>query len=508
MRHFFKNIFNHIIITGLIVALQITFIVIELSKFTNQAWYISTTLHALSIIVVFFIIYKNSNPAVKLAWIVPILLFPIFGGFLYLVFGHLFIPRILKRNIVNSNAILSENIEQDMAILDSLAEKDYSVYSQCKYISKFGDAPVWCNTLTHYFSDGEEYLSALLEDLDKAKKYIFIEYFIISQGYMWTQILEVLKRKVEEGLEVRIIYDDFGSTTVLPPKYYLQLEKIGIKCICFNRIFPLFSMIMNNRDHRKIVVIDGQIGYTGGINIADEYINRKERFGYWKDAGLRLEGDAVTNMVILFLQIWAISKGTDFDPKPYLSKNIDINNSSYIQPYGDSPLDEEAVAENVYLNIINNSKKYLWIYTPYLIMDNVMMESLKLACKRGVDVRIVTPGIPDKKMVFYMTRCSYKPLMEAGAKLYEYTPGFIHAKCTLCDDSIVDIGTVNYDYRSLYHHFECGVLMYNSSIVDDLKKDMENSFEVSEEITEDFLYKRRFNINVAGPILHLFAPLL
>lgn len=509
MRKLLHKIFNRIVIVALMVAVQVGLFVLELLRFSNRAIYISSGLKLLSIVVVFFIIYKrNSNPAVKLAFIVPILLFPILGGILYVLFGRVTVPFKMKKNLEITNKCIDDSFSDDNGLLKDIKTNAPHIYTQCKYINDFAPGQVCNNTLAKYYSDGEEYWLELIEDLKTAEKYIFIEYFIIGLGTMWDAVLEVLKNKVEEGVEVRLIYDDFGSATVLPSKYFNTLNSYGIKCIAFNRIIPFFATILNNRDHRKNVVIDGRVAYTGGINIADEYINKKERFGYWKDAGLRLEGDAVWNMTVLFLQMWNISKHTDERFDIYRNEKVYLDNATgYVQPYGDSPLDHELVAESVYLNMINNAKNYIWIYTPYLIMDDILTESIKLACKRGVDVRIVTPGVPDKKLVYYLTRCSYVALMEAGVKIYEYTPGFIHSKCTLCDDEIANIGTVNYDYRSLYHHFECGVMLYQTEAVTSLKNDMIKTFDICEQVSIGFAKKKRFRFNVIGPLLQLFAPL-
>jgi len=512
MRKLLHKVFNRIVIISIIVAIQVAFFVLELVRFSNRAIYISSALKILSIVVVFFIIYKrNTNPAVKLAFVVPILLFPLLGGILYILWGQLFLPHKIKKNLDKTQKCIESAFDIQNGIVEKIWDEDPDIATQCKYIQKYAPALVWGNTSTKYYSNGKDYWADLLEALNSAEKYIFIEYFIIGLGKMWDPILEILRKKVDDGVEVRLIYDDFGSATVLPSRYYETLESYGIKCIAFNRIIPFFATILNNRDHRKNVVIDGKVSFTGGINIADEYIGEKERFGHWKDAGLRLSGDAVWNMTVLFLQMWNISKFTDEDFSVFKADNaknlLDSDQNGYVLPYGDTPLDHELVAESVYLNMINNAKSYLWIYTPYLIMDDILTESIKLACKRGVDVRIVTPGIPDKKIVYSLTRYSYAALMEAGATIYEYTPGFIHSKCTLADDEIANIGTVNYDYRSLYHHFECGVLLYKNDMLKDLKEDMLNTFEQCTIITPQTIKKRRIRFPILGPILQLFAPL-
>ena len=512
MRKLLHKFFNRIVIAGLLMLIQAGILFWELVKFSNRVVYISTALELLSVIVVFSIIYKkNSKPAVKLAWIVPILLFPLFGGLLYLTYGSLFIPPKNKRNMEKTWAKIIENMTPNPEAMKQVRALDPDIATQFKYVERYAPATVWGNTSSLYFEDGAPYWKSLLEDIEKAEKFIFLEYFIIGQGKMWQSVLDILLQKVKEGVEVRVIYDDFGSALTLPNKYFETMEAAGIKCIAFNRIIPFFATILNYRDHRKIVVIDGKVAYTGGMNLSDEYVNIKKRFGYWKDSGLRLEGDGVWNMTVLFLQNWNSSRFTDDDFSVFrynFDNIVTEDNSGFVVPFGDSPMDNELVGENVYVNMINNARDYVWIFTPYLIIDDVLTDALKLACKRGVDVRIVTPGIPDKKSVYYMTRCSYLPLMEAGVRIFEYTPGFIHSKCTLCDDELANIGTINYDYRSLYHHFECSVLLYKTPVIEALKSDMEKTFTVSREVTEEYIKELRLNVKVLGPVLHLFAPML
>ena len=322
-------------------------------------------------------------------------------------------------------------------------------------------------------------------------------------------ILEILKEKAAKGVDVRLIYDDFGSVTVLPYKYYRKLESYGIKCEAFNKFIPIFSVVMNHRDHRKITVIDGHTGFTGGLNLADEYINRKERFGYWKDTGIMLKGEAVWNLTAMFLTVWNAVRPTDKDfrmfmPGRYHAK--DFPSDGYVQPYGDSPLDNETVGENVYLNMINAAQKYIYMCTPYLIIDNEMITALCLAAKRGVDVRIVTPNIPDKKLVFCLTQSYYPQLLESGVNIYQFTPGFIHAKCFVCDDKFATVGTINMDYRSLYLHFECGVFLYRSSAVMQVKEDALETMEKSCLVTENMIQKR-FPIRLAQALLRVLAPI-
>ena len=337
-----------------------------------------------------------------------------------------------------------------------------------------------------------------------------MEYFIVEEGRMWNSILEILEEKARAGLDVRFLYDDLGTVSLLPPGYDRKLEAKGIRCMAFNPFIPLWSLVMNNRDHRKITVIDGHTAFSGGVNLADEYINEKERFGHWKDTGFMLKGEAVWNYTVMFLQMWNAFRRTDagydafrpecFHPEPFSS-------DGFVQPYGDSPLDEEIAAENVYLNILNQARDYVYIFTPYLIIDHEMDTALCLAAKRGVDVRIVTPGIPDKKVIFQLTRSYYPSLLRAGVRIYEYAPGFLHAKSYVCDDETAVVGTINMDYRSLYLHFECGTLFYRNSIVADVKEDYLRTLEKCREIgLKDT--RQGFFGSLFCAVLRVLAPLL
>lgn len=353
----------------------------------------------------------------------------------------------------------------------------------------------------------------LVHELEQAKHFIFIEYFIINDGVMWHTILNILEKKAKEGVDVRLIYDGFGCLTTLPYKYDEEMRKHGIKCEVFNRFRPILNIIQNNRDHRKICVIDGWTGFTGGINLADEYINQRKRFGHWKDTAVMLKGDGVWNMTAMFLYMWGIVSRTDTSSDfgnyvPHRWHPEQFEGSGYVQPFCDSPLDDEVVGENVYLNIINRAKNYVYICTPYLIIDNEMMTALCLAAKSGVDVRIMTPGIPDKKMVFLLTQSYYKQLLESGVKIYEYQPGFLHAKSFVCDDKVGVVGTINLDYRSLYLHFEDGVWLYKNDVVLDIRNDFLETLEYCSSIDLEFCLKRNITVRAMQNILRVFAPLL
>ncbi len=505
-----KLLFSRMVVVGLMILIQIVafaFLLIKFSHYSAIASIISTIISGL---VVLWIINKDDNPAYKLAWIIPILIFNITGGLLYILIGNKKPSRLMRQRLESIHEKVSKYLTQDESILNEIKSQNRDVYGHSNYINSTAGFPIHKNTEVKYYSVGEDNYEDLIKELKKAKKYIFMEYFIVEQGTMWNGILEILEQKANEGLDVRVMYDDVGCIALLPNGYDKTLEKKGIKCIAFNPFKPLVSLVLNNRDHRKITVIDGHTGFTGGMNLADEYINEKVRFGHWKDAGVMLKGEGVWNLTMMFLEMWNSNRETDNDFSIYRPQvyQTDITVSDgYVQPYGDSPLDEEVVGENVYLNIINSSKDYVYIFTPYLIIDNEMITALCLAAKRGVDVIIVTPGIPDKKVVFKLTQSYYPQLVRAGVKIYEYTPGFIHSKVFICDDEIATVGTINMDYRSLYLHFECGVYLYKCNCIADIKKDTLDTISKSKEFSsKDIKEGRRSSLWHA--ILRVFAPLM
>ena len=503
-----KLIFSRIGIIAISISIQVLWLLEIINNFSQYYIAINIILTVLSILILLTIIRLERHLTNKIPWILLIIIFPIFGGILFIFIGtNLYSSPTLKR-IYRNKQKEKHYLVQDNQILKEINKQDEDIYGQINYISQYVGYPIYKNSFIDYYPLGEDAYKVMLEELKKAKKFIFIEYFIIETGEMWQGILDILEQKVKEGVDVRIIYDDFGTIGKLPYHYKKVLQKKGIKCIVFNRLIPVVAVFMNNRDHRKILVIDGDTAFSGGINIADEYINKKKRFGHWKDNGIMIKGAAVWNYTVMFLNIWNAYKNEDEDFykfKPTI-KNVS-NDSGYIAPYGDYPLDKELVGENIYLNIINQSKKYVYIFTPYLIIDNEMLSALTLASKRGVDVRIVTPGIPDKKIVFTVTRTYYDMLIEEGVKIYEYTPGFIHSKVFVCDDKVATVGTLNLDYRSLYLHFECGTYIYNDKVIEKIKKDAIDTIEKSHEITEKEC-RHGLISSIIQSILRIFAPLM
>ncbi|MDE7093557.1 MAG: cardiolipin synthase, partial [Oscillospiraceae bacterium] len=346
-------------------------------------------------------------------------------------------------------------------------------------------------------------------EIQKAKYYIFLEFFIIDKGSMWEELLEILKEKASQGIDVRIMYDGFGTEFIMPMRYFANLEKYHIKCKVFNNFKPFLTSSQNNRDHRKILVIDGHTAFTGGINIADEYVNRKVRFGHWKDGGMLCKGESAWSFVIMFLQLWNLEEIDDGKLETYRPKEISPSNyDGFIQPYGDSPTDGEYVGKSVYLDIINNAKNYVYIMTPYLILDNEMITALGLAAKKGIDVKIVMPHIPDKWYVYSIAWSYYKALLKQHVRIFEYESGFVHAKNFSSDDNIGVVGTINLDYRSLYLHFECAAVLYGSQTVIDIRKDFEKTLEKSIEISLEDCKKRSLPKRIVSSILRIFAPLL
>lgn len=511
MKKIANLLFSRMALVGLAIVIQVIWLLIAAVHFSQQFTYVNIFIRVLAFVIVLVIVNRSSNPANKLSWTFLLLASPVLGTLLYFLFGRSKIVKFLRKHMDGISKQVDKYTPYDEVTSKTLEEKDVSVYRQSKYINDYAKFPVYRNTSTKYYKTGEDMFPDMLKAMEAAEHYIFLEYFIIEEGYMFQSIVDVLERKVKEGVEVRLIYDDVGCLNTLPPRYYKKLQQKGIKCAAFNPFRPIMSIIMNNRDHRKILVIDGTVGFTGGINLADEYINKKERFGYWKDTGIRIEGDAVWGFTNMFLTMWntIIQSKEDYSQYlPSVHQKEPFVNDGFVQPYGDTPLDHEYVGENVYLNIISKAKDYVYIFTPYLIIDHETLVTLCNAAKSGVDVRIVTPAIPDKKMVYLLTQANYAPLLRAGVKIYQYTPGFIHAKCVVCDDEIATVGSFNFDFRSLYLNFECGVWMYQSEAVMQVKEDCLETFACSEEVSLDFCKNRALPIRMLQSALRLFAPLL
>ena len=514
-KKYLKTFTGRLILTALAAVLQIIAFLIFTAALSDYSIPITVCMTALSAVVVLFIINTDRNPAYKLLWSITILTFPIFGGTMYLTAKLQSSTYLFKKRADAAERIIRPHMRQDPAITAAMRAESRTKANHASYLAEKAHFPVHRNTEVVYFPSGEAKFERLRAELSAAKKFIFLEYFIIQEGFMWDSILKILIAKVREGVEVRLIWDGMGSYSTLPKHYDKTLESLGIHTLIFNPFVPVATVTQNNRDHRKIVVIDGHTAFTGGVNLADEYINVIERYGHWKDAAVMLRGDAARSFTLMFLSHWYMGKPADADitaffhkPSPGEFLISDARTSGYVQPYADTPLDGECVGELVYFNLINKAKDYIYIMTPYLIPDNELVTALCFAAKSGIDVRIITPHIPDKKSVFQVTRSFYGVLLASGVKIYEYTPGFIHSKMVVADDAIGVCGSVNFDYRSLYLHFECAALIYDNPAVLDMKRDFMETLAVSEEITPARWKEIKGRHGLVMSLLRLFAPLL
>lgn len=512
IRKIFKKIFNRNFLIIVLLILQALFVLTAFLKLYEYSSLIYGAQTLFSLLMVCYVINKKeTNPAYKLSWVILIMLIPILGACLYIFLhaelGTLFFKE-KKNQIIKMTKPL---IPQNAGVVRELENSSVHMAHLAKYVNDYGGYPVYKNTYVEYYSVGEEKYASMLRELEKAERFIFMEYFIIDQGKMWNTILEILERKAEQGVEVRLLYDGMGSQFLLPNYYNKYLETKGIKCRVFNEFRPFLSTAQNNRDHRKILVIDGVTAFNGGVNLADEYINKKERFGHWKDTAVMLKGEAVWNFTIMFIQMWEWKTRQLSDYEKYRPENIPQFNQAaegYVLPYGDSPTDNEPVSELVYLNIINKAEKYVYITTPYLVIDNEMITALGYAAKSGVDIKIIVPHIADKWYVNILNWNYYKELINLGVKIYEYMPGFIHAKNFVSDDSTAVVGTINMDYRSLYLHFECATLMYKTPSVSDIKADFLNTLAKSRKITMEDCKKRPLIKRMIGGLFRMIAPLM
>ena len=485
-KKFFKMVFSRAGIFVILILIQLLVFLGIPYYLKEYATFIYSAMSVMEIVVLVYIINTEGNPAFKMTWMLCVMALPVIGTVFY-IYVHLQLEtRFVQNRLAALRMETEPYMDQHEKVTEALWASKSANAQLSYYLSHQLGFPTYRNTEVEYFPVGEDKFASMIKELEKAEKFIFMEYFIVEEGIMWDTILEILKRKVNEGVEVRFMYDGMCAFDLLPYSYPKKLQKFGIKCKMSNKIRPFVSTIQNNRDHRKICVIDGQTGYVGGVNLADEYINEKERFGHWKDTGVRLLGEGVFNLMIMFLEMWNAFQKPDFDYeafRPHRWHPETFKTDGYVIPYADTPLDNEELGENVYINILNQAKDYVYIATPYLLISDEMERALCLAAKRGVDVRILMPGIPDKPMVFYMAKSYYPPLLEAGVKIYEYTPGFVHAKSYVCDDQIGTVGSINMDFRSLYLHFECGTMLYQCEAIHDIKTDMEQCFEQCHQVT-------------------------
>lgn len=497
----------------LLLILQFVLIFLTFTYLSEQYTYLHVIFATISIALVIYMLNTSENSAYKLAWIVPLLAIPVFTVVVFLLLKNQPQAKRLKNKYAKKCANTKAFLQNDKTTMMQIKEENPELYKLANYVEVHGGYPICKNVYTEYFPLGEDKFKAMVRELKKANEFIFMEYFIVDNGEMWGEIMDILLEKSHNGVEVRVLCDGVGSQFILPAKDVKQLRKSGVKFLYFNKFIPMLSTIQNNRDHRKILVIDGKVAFTGGINIADEYINRRVRFGHWKDNAVMTEGEAVWNYTMMFLQMWEVISGDiaqyDMYRPKFIQQQKEKPMEGYVIPYADSPLDNENVGKMVYMNIINNATDYVYITTPYLIPDEDLINAMEFAAKSGVDVRIIVPGIPDKWYAYCITQSYYHDLMAVGVKIYEYDPGFIHAKTFLSDDKKAVVGTINLDYRSLYLHFECAHYMEDVPCIKDIKADFEDMFRNKcHLVTSEEYNNRSFFSKFMSVILRIFAPLM
>ncbi|MBQ8507007.1 MAG: cardiolipin synthase [Clostridia bacterium] len=504
-----KNSVGRACFVALSLILQVGWLVNTVSSAGKYFQFAAIGVQLLAMVAVVAIYSQNRSSASKMSWIVLILLFPVLGLLLFLLVGQPWATKTMRLRFENVGRKLNDLLPQRGEAVKELETLDPGAAAQMRYLQDWCQYPAYRNTQVEFHAQTDAAFEALKAELKKAKKFIFMEYHAIELSECFMEIEEILAERAKAGVEVRLFYDGVGSFAFINPRFVQRMEKLGIQCQVFNPLLPFISAFMNNRDHRKITVIDGCVGFTGGYNLADEYFNVKSPYGHWKDTGILLRGDAVRSLTVIFLEMWNAAKIKDADYSRYIEPVAKLPEAEgYVQPYADTPLDDERVGENVYPNLLKNARKYVWITTPYLILDEEMIQELTLAAKRGVDVRIITPGIPDKKLVYQLTRSYYAQLVKCGVRIFEYTPGFLHAKQMLADDCTAVVGTINLDYRSLYLHFENAVLLHRCPAIADIRRDFEDTFPLCREVTEEYRGKRKVKTRIVQSLLRLFAPLL
>lgn len=494
------------------ILFQFAFAIYYVSELSVRFPWISTAVAIVALLIAVIIYGRHENAGMKMMWMLLIMAFPLLGILLYLLTGLSGTSHAMRRRFISMDNRLQPYLPEDTVQQSELKENDSHISGQFHYIRTAARFPVYDNTHIEFYADANLILKQMQEDLKSATSFIFMEYYAIEDGIIFESLLDILSERVKAGVEVRLFYDDIGSVFFVNKSFAEKMEKAGIKCRIFNPMLPLANIFMNNRDHRKMTIIDGKIAYTGGYNLADEYFNLTSPYGHWKDTGVRIEGGAAASMTYMFLETWNTIRGEHPEDQEFHSffptQPSPLPDAGYVQPYGDSPLAFENVGENVYMNILSSARQYCWFTTPYLIITDEMVRCFQLAAGRGVDVRIITPGIPDKKMVYRVTRSSYHVLAQSGIRIYEYTPGFCHAKQCVADDEMAICGTINLDYRSLYHHFEDGVLMYHCDAVHDIRRDFDALLPQCHEVTEQYARHVPFPVRIWETILRLLAPLI
>ena len=502
-------VFSRFWIMSLLVVLQFIVLFVAVFQYGEYRQHYDIVKNIFVALMVLYVLNCHMNSSAKITWLVLVMLFPVFGALLFwftqLELGH----RLQKAALEQIVSSTKTSIQQDKEVMQKIAEESPDTASLVHYLARSGCNPIYDKTDVKYFPSGETKFEELLKQLEKAEDFIFLEYFIVEEGIMWGQVLEILAKKAAEGVDVRVMYDGTCESSLLPFDYPKRLQELGIKCKVFAPVRPFLSTHYNYRDHRKIAVIDGQVAFTGGVNLADEYINEKLRFGHWKDTAIMVRGEAVKSFTLMFLQMWNVMEKS---PEFYKFINVPVADvkgaKGYIMPYGDCPLDDDKTGERVYMDILNRANKYVHIMTPYLIIDGEMETALRFAAKRGVDVKIILPAIPDKKYAFALAKTHYKHLLDAGVKIYEYTPGFVHAKVFTSDDCKAVVGTINLDYRSLYHHYECAAYMYQTECIADIERDFEETLEKCTRVTKETIKQEKLGTKIVGWVLKVVAPLM
>ena len=492
-----------------LIALEIAVIVVVYIKFTEQFPELLSVRWIFILGMVVYLFNKTMDSSAKLTWMLVISLLPLLGAGLLLFtqknIGHRRESEQIQKELDRTHTLL----EQPESVIREIEHDGSGTDDLSRYLNQSGCFPVFDKTQVTFFPLGEKKFEAMLEELEKAEKFIFMEYFIVEEGYMWGRILDILIRKAQAGVEVRVMYDAMCELSTLPADYYKLLENEGIHAKAFSTLTPVVSTSYNYRDHRKILVIDGKVAFNGGVNLADEYINRKERFGHWKDTAVMLKGPAVTSFTLMFLQMWNTGV-TEPDYDTWLSAPAEPMEgaSGYVMPYCDNPLDDYKVGEAVYIDILYRATSYVHIMTPYLILDGELETALCFAAQRGVDVRLIMPGIPDKTVPYALAKTHYKALLKAGVKIYEYTPGFVHAKVFVSDDCKAVVGTINLDYRSLYHHFECATYLYKTDCIGEIENDFQETLAKCRTVSEETLKNEKSSYKIIGSLAKMISPLL
>ena len=503
------NAIPRFIFVGISILLQLGWLLLTILVLNESVPWIGALTRLLAVLAVLQLNSKQNDAAYKMPWIMLILTLPVMGLSLYLMmdlFGDM--GNIGKRMKAVRDKTRPQ-LSQDQWVMDDLQSSGLPGVGIGAYLHNRMGCPIYRNTDAVYYPEAKDAFIQLKEDLDKAESFIFMEYFIVSGDSAFQELADILVRKAQQGVDVRVMYDDVGSVGYVNMLFAKRLADAGIHCMVFNPVVPFLNVFMNHRDHRKITVIDGKVGFTGGYNLADEYFGRKITYGQWKDTGIRLEGEAVSSLTAAFLENWSACTRKETAEEKFLQVRHSVPGAEgFVQPFEDNPMGKERAAENVYLNLIYSAKKTLYVTTPYLIITDEMTNALGLAAKRGVDVRIITPGIPDKKTIYAVTRSYYAGLASQGVRIFEYTPGFVHAKQMLCDGKVASIGTSNLDYRSLYLHFENNVLLYGGNAVAEMAQDFKDLFAQCEEVTEKYCTSRSRMLRIGQYILRLFAPML